>query len=441
MSSATRRRNNGAGRGGNGQPLDGRALLTSNARREVVRTAAELLRPRLEEIAAEITGSIHSQIPQLGDDPALLAETRASALATEAHFLALVREEIDQRQDQLPLESRRLAREFVHLGVDLAALLQAIRIGHAIFWRWWLNALRDRCADPVVLWDAVELASHLQFAYMDTVSARLAEEYRCEREQWVRSAEAVRMDTVRGILELTGVDPDLASTRLGYELRREHLGFVVSGEEPGERVLLEARRLAMRVAQAVDCSQPLLVSLGGPVLGGWIGGSSALDLEALGDRTLGDLPANGFHLAIGTVGKGVEGFRRTHVEAMHARRVALRAPRPSGRITRYATVALASLACADLEQARSLVARELGPLARGDDETLRLATTLRVYLEEAWSLERAARRLGVHRNTVNRRVRRARELLGRRLNERTLELQVALAVFPVVGPADDPTER
>jgi DNA-binding PucR family transcriptional regulator len=87
------------------------------------------------------------------------------------------------------------------------------------------------------------------------------------------------------------------------------------------------------------------------------------------------------------------------------------------------------------------VARELGPLARGDDEALRLAATLRVYLEEGASLERAARRLGVHKNTVHRRVRRAQELLGRSLEERTLELQVALAVAPFLGPAEDRQEQ
>jgi DNA-binding PucR family transcriptional regulator len=419
--------------------LDGPLLLNvSPTRRDVVRTAAECLRPHLDEIADEMAATIHKNIPQLGDDPALVTETRASALATASHFLALVRDEIDHREVQLPLESTHMAREFVHLGGNLAGLMQALRLGHEILWTWWLNALRDRCADPVVLWDAVELASHMQFAYMDTVSSRLADEYMIERERWARSAEAVRVDTVRAILDMaqSPADPDLASARLGYELRRQHLGFVVSADAAGEQGLAETRRLALGIAEAVNCPQPLLVPLGGSVLGGWIGGSSAADLEALNDLALAHLLTNGVHVAIGTLGNGVAGFRRTHVEATHARKVAVRARRP-GHVTRYATVALASLACADIDQARGLVHRELGPLARGDDETLRLAATLRVYLEEGSSLERAARRLGVHKNTINRRVRRAQELLGRPLEERTLELQVALAVSPLLSAGDD----
>jgi DNA-binding PucR family transcriptional regulator len=99
-------------------------------------------------------------------------------------------------------------------------------------------------------------------------------------------------------------------------------------------------------------------------------------------------------------------------------------------------VALASLASADLDEARAFVLRELGPLATADDESSRIAATLRVYYEEGASLERAAKRLGVHKNTVNNRVRRARELLGERLDQRPVEVQVALRLAHLVRTDD-----
>jgi DNA-binding PucR family transcriptional regulator len=120
---------------------------------------------------------------------------------------------------------------------------------------------------------------------------------------------------------------------------------------------------------------------------------------------------------------------------MNARRVAVLTGLAPGGVVHFADVALASLVSADLDQARAFVARELGPLARGDDRTRTLATTLRTYLELGSSLDRAARRLGVHKNTVLKRVRRARELLGGDLDERMLELEVALALAPVVARA------
>jgi sugar diacid utilization regulator len=229
---------------------------------------------------------------------------------------------------------------------------------------------------------------------------------------------------------------DLASTRLGYELRREHVGFVVSGEaDPASHRLGELRHLAMAIARAADNAKPLMVPVGSLALAGWVGGRAARAAESLDAQSLPDLQADGIQVAFGTLGKGVAGFRRTHVEAMYALRIALLRPR-QGHVTRYPAVALVSLASADAEQARAFVAHELGALARRDGETLRLADTLAVYLAEGASLDRAARRLGVHRNTVLNRVRRARGLLGRDLRERTLELQVALAIAHVVEVAD-----
>ena len=79
-------------------------------------------------------------------------------------------------------------------------------------------------------------------------------------------------------------------------------------------------------------------------------------------------------------------------------------------LVRYSDVALAAIALCAPEQSAGFVVRELGQLAGDDDECRRLAFTLRVYLEEGSSLDRAARRLGVHKNTVLNRVKRAHEV-------------------------------
>jgi DNA-binding PucR family transcriptional regulator len=130
--------------------------------------------------------------------------------------------------------------------------------------------------------------------------------------------------------------------------------------------------------------------------------------------------------AFGSAGSGVAGFRRSHNEAMHARRVARLTRRRPGFVTRWEDVALAAVASVDLELTKQFVASELGRLAGGDDLTARLAATLRVYLEEQMSPRRAAQRLGVHENTVTNRVRAAQDQLEWPIGERACELQVAL---------------
>ena len=86
------------------------------------------------------------------------------------------------------------------------------------------------------------------------------------------------------------------------------------------------------------------------------------------------------------------------------------------------------MATADLEQARTFVQRELRGLAGDDDLTARLAATLRTYLDEHSSRSRTAKRLGIHENTVSYRIKQAEEILGRSVDQRTLELRVALAL-------------
>jgi DNA-binding PucR family transcriptional regulator len=102
-----------------------------------------------------------------------------------------------------------------------------------------------------------------------------------------------------------------------------------------------------------------------------------------------------------------------------------------GAVATYPDLALEALLTDNPEAARHFAARELGPLAGGDDATVRLASTVAIFLEEGSSFVHAGHRLGIHANTVAYRVRRAESLLGRPLTERQLELRVALRFIPL----------
>ena len=140
----------------------------------------------------------------------------------------------------------------------------------------------------------------------------------------------------------------------------------------------------------------------------------------------------GARLALGEPARGIAGLRTSHSQALQARRVATLAGRPPGTVTRYRRVALSAMATVDMEQARAFVGRELVGLVGSDDVSARLVATLRIFLDEGASHSRASQRLGIHENTVRYRVKQAEELLGRSVEERTLELRVALALLNVV---------
>ena len=145
-------------------------------------------------------------------------------------------------------------------------------------------------------------------------------------------------------------------------------------------------------------------------------------------------PPADVRVALGEPGWGLTGFRSSHIEATHARRVVALSRSHGDTLTRYRDVAVAALASVDHEQAASFVTRVLGPLAADDDEaTYRVAMTLAVYLQENRSPARAAQRLTVHPNTVTYRVNQAESILGRSVDADAVQVSVALALLPLLA--------
>lgn len=396
----------------------------------VVHEAAADLRDDVNEISAEIAERIHAAWAELGDGSETVDLTRGCMHAVVLDLIATARGERDPAAAALAPQAACWVHELVRLGVDLDCLVHAARVGQEVIWDRSLKALRLRARDAALLGQAIEIASHQQFAYAEAVSSQLTAEHSAARRRWVRSPAAVHLDVVRAILDEQCVDIDVASARLGYELRREHVGFVVWEDTGAPEAGPALERSALALGFALGGARPLLVSLSEHLLGGWVSGPPAGGPDEPAPLPI---PSGSVRVAIGTRAAGVAGFKHSHLEAMNARRVATLTGLAPGGVVHFADVALESLVSGDLDQARAFVARELGPLARGDESSRTLATTLQAYLELGSSLDRAARRLGVHKNTILKRVRRARELLGDDLDERTLELEVALALAPVVA--------
>nr|WP_246344518.1 helix-turn-helix domain-containing protein [Conexibacter arvalis] len=270
---------------------------------------------------------------------------------------------------------------------------------------------------------------HLQYA--NRLADCAIQVYGEERERWARSADALRAATVRELLDGAELDLDVASRRLNYELRRAQLALVVWADPGGDAQsalrLLEAA--VADAAAAVGAGRPLVVADGVSVLWAWVSPAAGRDEEAI---AAAHVPP-GVHVAAGRCGHGEEGFRASHLEAVEARRFALRMRR-TDPVVRYRRVELPALLTSDPERARGFVAEQLGPLAGDDAASAQLRETLLSYLEAGMSKLEAANRLSVHQHTVANRLRRAEELLGRSLSAgRVLELHAALALRRDLG--------
>ena len=87
----------------------------------------------------------------------------------------------------------------------------------------------------------------------------------------------------------------------------------------------------------------------------------------------------------------------------------------------------------DLDAARAFVAAQLGDLARDDAKERDERAALLAVLDAQGSFATAARDLGIHRNTVLQRVRRAEARRGRPATINIAELHAALVVCDVLG--------
>ncbi|MCW3000583.1 MAG: hypothetical protein JWN65_4132 [Solirubrobacterales bacterium] len=406
--------------------------------REALATLAEDIVPVLDGIALEMAHSIHRAMDILTED--ILDETQATCRANISLVVAMIRDGVDPGGVQPPAEALHYGREFVHRGLPVEALLGVYRVGHGAFWQVWLERMRDGIEDREVLAEAIAYCSAWTFGYVDAVSGPLAAAFVIEKERWARSAVAQRAEEIRTILEGRPVDEQRTSQRLRYELGRRHIAFVLWGEETAdaEDAGSAFAQVAATVANALGCASPLVVPSGRSVVWGWVtlAGEDA-DPIAMTAELSPQLVKAGARITFGEPGLGVDGFRRSHEEALTARRVALLAQRAVGARVRFDDIALTALLTSDLNEARRYVERELGPLYADTDAMRRLVATLRVFLEEGASFVRAARRLSVHENTVAYRVKRAADLLGHRVEDGALRLHVALLLCEVLRRSEE----
>lgn len=398
--------------------------------REVMHHLAQTLLAsgELEAIAGDLARQIHDEIDEIPDQ--LREDTLVSCRANVNLIIQMIFDDVEASSAVAPVEATHYARECARTGLPIEALMRTYRIGHAVLSQVWLERIQIAKARREVLAEAVTVSSAWMFAYVDAVSAGIAESYMQERERWVRSAAALRADEVRAILDGRQVDEARASQRLRYALGRTHVAVIVAGEEAedADETIGLYERVAHEVERVLGGGDALCVPLGIRTLVTWVSFNDGQlpDLRALAPVRGPEALAAGVRLAIGEPAAGLPGFRRTYDDALMAQRVARLRERRPGSVTRYEDVVLTGLLSQDPASARRFVAGELGALMDDSDSVRRVTSTLKVFLEEGSSNVRAARRLGVHENTIAYRVKRAEALLGRPVDDRRLELRAAL---------------
>lgn len=366
--------------------------------------------------------TLADQDPALADDPALVASLRAS---NRANLLFWVQSVL--RDPSVPVppnpgpEPLAIARDLVRRGLD-EGVLQAWRGGQNFGWRQWMAIAFGLTSDPGELQELLDYSARSIFAFVDDTIAAVSAQVRLEREQLTRGTHAQRLETVTLIIEGAPIGRTRAASRLGYELEQAHLAAIVWSErpQPDAGALQETAEVLARAA-ATTTAKPLTVAATAATLWVWVPVHAPPRIDEV-SATLEQHAE--IRVALGPIAHGIEGFRRSHLDALATQRLLMRATRRV-KVARWEDLRLTALITHDEPRAQEFVQSTLGALAHADPE---LRETARIYLREQSSAPRAAKHLYTHRNTVLTRLGRAERLLPQPLAENSLEVAVALEV-------------
>lgn len=412
---------------------------------QIVPNAGESLSPQAADLVrriargvldepADLMAEVHAAVSAAADEPlrsepVLAAEVAASTRANVLHWAASMLADPGGRVPaNLTPEVLGIAREAFRRGVD-QTVYTTYHAGQNVVWAYWMRTAFALSQDPEVLRQALTAGSASVADFVDDMVAALSEQLRRERAELARSSHARRFEVVSLILDSAPITSARASTRLGYDLRGRHTAALLwtDPRRPDQAALAHA---AEALGPATGARQVLTVIASSSSMWAWLASAAAADVGAITAATA-DWPA--VRVATGPAGVGIDGFRRSHFDAVATQRLMSR--RPDLRVARFADVQLVTLAIQDEQRAREFVARTLGKLADADRE---LRDTLRVYIGEQFSAARAARALYTHRNTVLNRIQRAERLLPLPLAGNGLEVGVALEVGQWLGPNPNP---
>jgi DNA-binding PucR family transcriptional regulator len=260
--------------------------------------------------------------------------------------------------------------------------------------------------------------------------------YDDERRQVEERSASIAASLVRDLLaDVPGAHVGFTE-RTGYSLEQHHVAGVlwIAAANPAVDHTERLRSLAGDLARATRSTPPFFTAVDRSTAWVWFGrGADTAELSSTAVKAVlaGHSDAR---LALGRVGRGVDGFRDSHRQAGATRDVAS-VSRTGQQVTAQGdrAVAVVSMLLHDINALTRWVSDVLGPLAANNDNAARLRETLLTFLASGGSYQVTAEQLLLHRNTVKYRVGRAVELRGRTLEDDRLDVELALEVVRLLG--------
>ena len=401
---------------------------------ELMADVAAAVSRRAAAVSEDVYEVILREIPELRDDKPVLALLVSSVHSNVGTCLQIMQHQIDLSAVRAPAAALEYARRRAQRGTPLTALLRAYRLGHTCFSDWLLKELAQQADDAQMITATTLSMSKIVAGYVDQTSEEIVAAYTRERENWLRNSSAARAARIRDLLSGERINVSATEATLGYRLRQYHVGLVCWAGDATAAVdnITRLEHAISQVAGKAACSgEPVFLPRDESSAWAWLplGIRDTFDAaEASTSGVDGDI-----HFAFGDPAKGTTGFRLTHRQAIAAQAVALAAGTPSPRAAAFSEVAPVAMMLGSADLLRAWVLSTLAGLAADDEHHARLRETLLVFLQTGGSYKTTAERLMLHKNTVQYRIRKAEESLGRPVGENRHDVELALRASHWLG--------
>jgi DNA-binding PucR family transcriptional regulator len=321
-------------------------------------------------------------------------------------------------------ETIGMARDLVRRGLDLQTV-EVYRVGQYLAQRYWREIAFELTSDVDELRELLDVCAQSMDAYVEATLAGVMAQVQFEHDELTRGTNAERLEVVNLILDGAPLTRERAEARLGYPLTGAHTAAIVwSDDLDGEHDYLD--RAAEAFGHAAGSPRPLTVVAS--VASRWVWVADIAGLEAgKVHKAMARTPEA--RIAIGPSATGVEGFRRSHLEAIRMQRT-LERLRSDQRVAFFEDLQMVALIVRNPDAANEFIKTTLGDFESASPE---LHETVLTFINEQCNASRAAKRLHTHRNTLLRRLESAERLLPRPLDDTSVRVAVALEALRFRG--------
>lgn len=288
--------------------------------RELIRQAAKVALHPTPEWLDELDRATLAAHPSIAADPALATVVSRANRSHLIHFAtANLRKPGQPVPANLGPDPLRTARDLVRRGLDASAL-DVYRVGQNVAWQRWTEIAFGLTTDPQELHELLTLPFRSASEFIDATLAGLAAQMQLEYDELTRDVHAEHRRIVELILDGAPISRQSAEAKLGYPLDRSHTAAIIWYDDPDDNQN-HLDHTARAFGRALGCPQPLIAVASAATRWVWVSDAATLDTDRI-HQVLDHAPHA--RIAVGTTARGIDGFRRSHRDALATQRMLAR---------------------------------------------------------------------------------------------------------------------